>query len=283
MSATITYSGLTSVTLDLGTGGDNLTIFNTAAAIPTVVNTDEGNDTVNVRATSGPTTVYNLSNTGGTDTFNVGSLEPLPGGVLTGIAAPLSVYGGGAATLNVDDTGNFSGDTGTLTNSLLTGMGMAGSIGYEFLTTLNILLGSGADTLLVLSTAAVTATTVYAGPGNDTVNVRAVGGPTMIVTGTGADVVNIGSLEPVAGGILTGIAAGLTVLGSGNATVNADDTGNMAGDTGTLTATMLTGLGMAGSVTYTGLAAMNVRLGPGGDTFPRRQHRQRYGHPRQRQ
>ena len=47
-----------------------------------------------------------------------------------------------------------------------------------------------------------------------------------------------------------------------------DDTGDTTGRTdGLLTATKLTGLGMAGSITYGGLAALNINLGSGDDAF----------------
>ncbi len=63
------------------------------------------------------------------------------------------------------------------------------------------------------------------------------------------------------------IAAALTVNGNGADTLNVDDTGSTVAKTGTLTSTSLTGLGMAGSITFFNLAVLNISLGSGGNTF----------------
>jgi hypothetical protein len=65
----------------------------------------------------------------------------------------------------------------------------------------------------------------------------------------------------------------LIVTGSGSDTLNADDTGDTTtSQSGTLTATTLTGLGMGLSmgpsgITYSGLKALNINLGSGGNQF----------------
>ena len=61
----------------------------------------------------------------------------------------------------------------------------------------------------------------------------------------------------------------LTVVGSGSGTTaNVNDTGSTGAKSGALTATGLTGLGMgAGGMTYSGLAALNIALGSGGNAF----------------
>ena len=71
----ITYSGLSKLNIDLGSGGNTFLISNTAVGTTTFLNSGTGADTVNVQATSSPTTV----NTGGglnVNVVNVGSRRP---------------------------------------------------------------------------------------------------------------------------------------------------------------------------------------------------------------
>ncbi|MGO9478591.1 MAG: hypothetical protein ACLQAH_13200 [Limisphaerales bacterium] len=222
----ITYTGIATLNLLLGSGNDTLNIQNTNAATRTYVNTGAGADTI-----------------------NVGSLEPMTGGTVAGIQGVLIIAGGGGDTLNADDTGNSSGETGLLTATTLTGLGMdAAGITWSGLAALNINLGSGNDTFNVLSTNSTTVTTVNTGPGTNTVNV--------------------GSLAPATGGVVGGIQGALMIVGSGSDTLNVDNTGSTTNQTGTLTVTTLTGLGMgAGGITYSGLTALNIHLGSGNDTF----------------
>ena len=50
--------------------------------------------------------------------------------------------------------------------------------------------------------------------------------------------------------------------------MNVDDTGSAVAKTGTLTSSTLTGLGMGPTgITYSGLAALNISLGSGNNTF----------------
>ena len=53
--------------------------------------------------------------------------------------------------MNVDDTSDTSGNTGNLTATALTGLGMSAGITYGTLEDLNISLGSGDDTFTVAS------------------------------------------------------------------------------------------------------------------------------------
>jgi hypothetical protein len=52
------------------------------------------------------------------NTFNVGSEEPMTGGIVDSIQGALTVAGNGADTMNVDDTGATAGKTATLTPAL---------------------------------------------------------------------------------------------------------------------------------------------------------------------
>src|SRR5262249_10619652 len=116
----IAYTGLATLTITLGPGGNTFTIATTPTAT-TTISTGAGNDTVSVQATGGPTTIHADQ---GTDTITVGTLAPTAGGVLDSIQATLTVTGGGGALLGVDDTGASVPTTGRLTASALTGLGM---------------------------------------------------------------------------------------------------------------------------------------------------------------
>jgi len=219
---------------------------------------------------------------------NVGSTAPAAGGNVNAIGAVLTINGdGGNDTLNVDDTGDMLGNTGSLSSTELTGLGMAGKIVYGTLESLTIGLGSGGDTFTVASTHAGTTelntngggdivtletvagiTTVNTAVGTDTVNVWAISAATTINTGDDADTVNVGSTAPTIGGNVNSIAALLKINGDGGSdTLNVDDTGDTRGNTGSLTSTELTGLGMAGKIVYGTLEALAIGLGSGGDTF----------------
>jgi hypothetical protein len=91
---------------------------------------------------------------------------------------------------------------------------------------------------------------------------------TTIGCGTGNDIVNVGSLAPAAAGVMDGIAALLTVNGQDGAdTLNLDDSGDANDNTGTLSASAIGGLDMAGSLSYTLFESLNLWLGAGSDTL----------------
>ncbi len=264
MAGTIAYQDVGTVQVALGQGTDTLTIASTQTG-STIVQGGPGTDTFNVQSIAGPTTIQGGT---GTDTFNVGSLAPLPGGVLSGIGGTLTVHGDGAADLlNIDDSGSTADEAGVLTSSTLTGLGMAGTIAYQDVGTVQVALGQGTDTLTIASTQ-TGSTIVQGGPGTDTFNVQSIAGPTTIQGGTGTDTFNVGSLAPLPGGVLDGIGGTLTVHGDGAADLlNIDDSGSTADEAGVLTSSTLTGLGMAGTITYQDVGTVQVTLGRGNDTL----------------
>jgi len=78
----------------------------------------------------------------------------------------------------------------------------------------------------------------------------------------------VGSLAPATGGFVDNIKGPLVIVGSGADTLNLDDTGSASPKTGTLTESTLTGLGMGpAGITYSGVSALNISLGSGGNTF----------------
>ncbi len=251
----IVYLGLEDLVMDLGSGRDDFTIVGTHAGT-TVLNTDAvpdtshtgtvypGTDTVHIRAIAGTTTVHTGADN---DTINVGSLAPAQGGVVDQIAALLTLNGdGGSDTINVDDTGELQPNTLHLTATTITGLDMSQGIVYGTSEFLNISLGSGGNVANIRSTCATT-----------TVN-----------TGSGDELIHLGSLAPaIGGGTLNLLAGALTLNGqSGNDTLYVDDTGDTTANTGSLSESRISGLGTNG-VSYSNLEGMELSMGSGGNTL----------------
>ena len=223
---------------------------------------NNGDDIINVQTIDGVTTV-NGGN--GSDTFNVGTHALGVGsnannnidGVLNSISAALILNGNdpssGSDVLNVDDTDDSGTNTGNLTKTQITGLGMGG-ITYGTIETLNINLGSGVDTFTIESTHAGV-TNLNGNGGADIINIRTISGPTTVNTHAGADNINVGSnalgdttdRDNNSDGTLNGIGALLTINGGGTGSerdlITVDDTADTASNTGVLTANRITGLG----------------------------------------
>jgi hypothetical protein len=153
-STGVAYAGLGLVELWLGHAAQTINVLSTAA---------------NPLARFGGTrTVIGTLVAG--NTWNVGSQAPTTaGGVLAGIQGPLEIRGGGAHTsladtLNVDDSGSTGSESGTLTDSTLTGLRM-GPMGIFFqgMAVLNMDLGQGPVNLQGNITNNLPATTTITG------------------------------------------------------------------------------------------------------------------------
>jgi len=139
------------------------------------INLGSGSDTFNVQSTNS-TTVTSVNTGAGSNVVNVGSNEPTASGNTNGIQGLLVVKGSGADILNVDDTGNTTGQSGTLTSSAITGLNMGASgINYTGVATLNINLGSGSDTFNVNGASSTTVTTVNGSGGTNVAVVSVTG------------------------------------------------------------------------------------------------------------
>ena len=151
-------------------------------------------------------------------------------------------------TLVVDNQNSPADQTGTLTESTITGFGMGGDtvvagqtipggITYSNIESVKLELGKGSNHLTVVNTSDGS-TTVTTGNGNNTVDVQTIVGQTSITTGTGNDTINVDNGRSVLqlGGLLT------LDTGGGADTVNVDDSGVTAATDGTLTGSTLTGL-----------------------------------------
>ncbi len=235
-----------------------------------------GNDRLNIQSTNSRT-VTTIRTGAGVNTVNIGSLMPTGGGNVEGIQGVLTLIGGGNDTLNVDDTGAMTDQSATLTPTLLTGLGMAASgIVYSGVANLNISLGRGNDTFLLINTSALT-NHINGNGGNDTFNIQATFGALYLNGGDGSNTFNLGSVAPLTGGTLSGLVGGVFIMAGTNSmrqivpsaagtnTLNLDDAGDATNATGTLGAFSLTGLGMGTGITFVSVDVLNLNLGSGND------------------
>lgn len=183
-----------SVEVNGGGGDDRVTLA--GAVVQTTVRTGDGDDEIAVAG--------NADATGST------------GGALSGVTAELRVYGGahdGGDTLILDDSANTGVGGGTIDGAGISGFGMTGSFHYQEIENLDLIFGSGDNTINILSTPA---------------------GQTTMLTGTdGNDTFNISSDAPANQGVLDGIRGDLIIDGGGGVnTLNVSDRGNTSGRTG---------------------------------------------------
>jgi hypothetical protein len=123
-SGAINYSGVSSVTLDGGTGADTYNVSGTASGTSTTINAGTGNDTVNV----------------GSATSSLDSVQ-----------GALNVNGqAGTDVLNISDQAATTGHTYTLNGSTLTRNGAA-AITFGTFGTVNLTAGSHDDALVLTS------------------------------------------------------------------------------------------------------------------------------------
>jgi len=240
LSNPITYDTLETLTLTLGAGDDNFSIQSTHAG-QTNLNSHAGNDTINVFAISGPTHI----DTGlDDDILTIGS--PTHG--TADLDADLTLTASlGNDALTIDYSGDTAGLTGSLTRNTLTGLNMTGTLSYDTFETLTLNLGAGDDNFSIRST-------------HD--------GATNLFAGAGMNTVTIGSAATSLGGLLDNIAGLLTITGgTASDILILDDSADTTNNTGALTSTMLTGLGMTGQIVYADIDDLQLLLGAGDDTF----------------
>ncbi len=167
--------------------------------------------------------------------------------------------------LNVLNDDSVASLAGTLTDTTITGLGMGaglsiagqtfpGGITYDDIQDLQIDLGHGNDNFLVERTDGGS-TTIVGGSGNDQVNIESTGGPVTVNGGSGASTIDVGTayngsyfgvnvnhFTAPPGGVLAQIAGLLRIDGgTGNSTVNLDDSGNPADAVSDLSGSSLLG------------------------------------------
>ena len=234
---------------DGDTSGHTIVLDGTVSALQTDIDGSPYGDTFDLEGVFyGDVSVQGGA---GNDTINVN-----PAGIENELT--VNAAGGGSNRLIVDGSGNttLSHNDVVVTNDSITGFG-PGVIDY--FATGNFTDPNGNDGILLIGP----------GVGGNTFNVQStLAGSTTEIEASGTNnTFNVGSKEPMTGGIVDNIQGALTVAGNGADTMNVDDTGSTTAKTGTLTATTLTGMKMGPSgVTFSGLATLNISLGSGGTT-----------------
>ena len=146
------------------------------------------------------------------------------------INALLDVSGdGGTEVLNVSNAAATAADTNDiLTSTTLSGLGMAGSITYGNVATLNVWLGKGQNIFTIANTDATT-TNLYGGPAGDTITIATVSGQTFVYGGAGNDTITKQAYADTAtlniDGGLGSNTINVSYAGTGNYLVNVTDTG----------------------------------------------------------
>ena len=242
-----------------------------------VIELGSGADVVHVRSTSATTTVR--SNGDGDDFYVSSDSTPgdtTPTGDINGVGGALTIDGGaGSDDLVIVDLADTTGDTGQLDNTTLTGFSPA-TITYLSFATLDLTLGSGNDTLEILSLLSEVLTADIEGSGgNDWFDVDGFdGGLVTIRGGDGDDTFDIGSDASTGsrtvsiGGTLDDIDGALVIHGDAPGVSDwlyVDDTGNATGRTGILTSSTITGFGLLSTITYLTVEHLQIALGSAAD------------------
>ncbi len=170
VGGSMNYSGIETMNLNLGNGGNTLTIFGRSGV--TNISTGSGSDTINVLAVGGTT---NINAGAGPNTFNIGSLVFNNGtGVLDGVQGTINYTGSGNDVMNVDDSGSDTPDTGTLRADSLTFFDPV-VINFTGVTSINISLSQSGDVFAVVDTITSSSTTpvvlLYTNGGDDIITI----------------------------------------------------------------------------------------------------------------
>jgi hypothetical protein len=259
-SITATTNGISSLTLDGGSGGNTFTLSGSGFAGPLAVNSGTGADTVNIHATSAnsPVTVHGQD---GVDTVNVGDASGVQH-----IAAPVSVdNAANYSHLVIDDSADTTARTATLAaGKLATVSGLApstisGRVGD--LSSMTVDGGTGANAFTITGTASGASTTLNTGGGPDTVSVHGTGPGGQLNVNGGADTVGIGN-----GGVTQGILGPVSVTDAARLTL--DDSADTTARIANVDAGMASGLTPATApIDYADVPALTLDAGSGSDAF----------------
>jgi hypothetical protein len=290
LGVALTFDSMDDLRLVLGEFADQFTIASTADDMAVTVMAQGGADQILVEAINGPTTVDGGA---GSDTIEAVPSADVPvdseravSNRRLAINAGLLVRGGGnAADL---DTLVYRSvfavtESSRLTENRLSGLDLPAGIDFRELESLRVVLDTNSDTVFTIEDTHFGDTEILTGAGADIVNIRAVRGPTTVATRGGADTVNVGSRARGVtgdaslndGGDLHAIVANLTVnggpvggsgpLNTDNDLLNVDDSGDTLATTVMLAASTLNGLGMMGTLQYQAMESVFLSLGSGND------------------
>jgi N-acetylneuraminic acid mutarotase len=251
----------------VGNGNNSYTVTGSQAYLGTILNTGDGNDTVNIQGNANALTV----NAGGSgaDVVNVGNAKSLAG--ITGALTLNNPPSFSHVYIN-DGADNANHPNVILTATSLTGLAPAPiTFGSADLDSLTITVGNGNNIYTVVNTQAGLAnvTTLNTGGGTDTVNVQATTGAlTINAAGLGSDVVNVGNA-----GSVQAINGSITITDPPSiATINVDDSADGNARTVTLDTAgfaygRITGLAPAAILyKYGDTSNVTIETGPGGAT-----------------
>jgi hypothetical protein len=223
------------------------------------VNSGTGNDTINVLHTlaAAPVTIRSS----GDATINLGS-----GGSVQTITGAVTIAGAGPNRdiLTIDDSADTGNRTVAISGTAITGLSPAAlTLSGSTVDSLTILGGRGRNTYNLTGTPAHTAVTLSTGTGVDAVNVTATSVPLTIdsSSGSGADTITVGSTS----NSLSGIQA-VNVIATATDALTLNDQGTSAAQTFTLDGSSIS-RSSGPTVTYTGVGALVLNGGSGGNTF----------------
>ncbi len=125
LAGIVSYSGMNTVNIQTGSGVDTVRIRSTAKGV-----------------------VYNLNTGAGDDFFRLGSIgsnQERGGGTVNGIDGVLNLDGSiGRNSILADDSGDTTNNSAIVTNSRISGMGMA-NVNYTGIFSIKLIFGSGND------------------------------------------------------------------------------------------------------------------------------------------
>ncbi|MEY4179979.1 MAG: Bifunctional hemolysin/adenylate cyclase precursor, partial [Planctomycetota bacterium] len=290
LGADLLLNSLESLYLGFGSYPDRFTIASTADAMSVTLRAGAGDDRIVVEAINGPVTIEAED---GSDSIVVAPTadRPVDSGLAvsdnrSAINGALMVRGGHAVgdrdellfstTFPVTEPGRLTGDR-------LSGLQLPSGIEYAELEALCVVIDTVSDVVFTIESTHAGSTELATGSGADIINVRTIDGTTTIRTGGAADTFNVGSRARGVsgnaslndGGELGGIAGRLILDGgpatsdvvpsNGGDTLNGDDSGDTLPNQGTLASTVIHGLGMAAGLFYEAIESLNITLGAGDD------------------
>ncbi|NEQ95341.1 MAG: DUF4347 domain-containing protein [Cyanothece sp. SIO2G6] len=254
MTGSVDYGGMELLDITLGIGQNNVRVVSTHGD-QTVIDTATGDDRVAVEAISGDTIIkVGDGNDQTTVTSSTRQLDK--------IQAVLTVQGGvGVDRLRVDNSGDVNDRLGNLTDSQIIGLGMLGWINYGTVEELELELSLGADTFAITGTHTDT-TRIYTGAGDDTIDIDAIAGDTIVKTGDGSDIFTVGATDQSTGGIRHNLTL---QAGDDDDTLNLDNRSDSSNQVGVLTDNRVSGFNMLGQLQYGNFELLNIKLGTGHD------------------
>ena len=241
--------------VNLGSGGDTLTVADTPANIRVAVGLGNGANAALVEKTSGPLELYGGNNA---DQFRLG----LSGSAL-GVGAVLVVGNGGTDALTIDDSAVASPLAATVLAATVTGM-TGGTVTYRQVEAVQLAIGAGDDAVTIRSPGA--AVGVVDAGGADAVAVEATDFPVDLFLNAGiqTNTVRVGRPDRTTSGINARVSDNLG--GPGITAVTVDNSGSASPAPTSfdpLAGLIGAGMGPNGRV-FTSLL-MTVNLGAGAD------------------